>query len=826
MATTSKTKFKGITTSKSKATKVTSYGTVSSLSIKYDSTTREAYGVWKWQKSHTDYYTVRWDYMNLNGTWVTGSPSNTSVGGKVTTSKTLTTYTVPDNAVQVRLYVLPVSTSHTVYWQTYSKSTKKWTKNSTTVKYWKATSKTTSGKSVDTELGDCSVSAEYQTAYDRAELTFGETDYSKRLYRYSNGSWTDASSSTGRATVADYDSSTAAAYDTGLIAGYSYKYATRTWTTYSSSTLWGDYSDFSEQVDAPPAAPTDFEVKGIESSSGLAFSASWTRGSAYTDNGETYVLRWYTAKSDLALDDGEYESATVDSGATSYSSEVDAAGTWYFAAYATNDSGDSSLVYSDAVVIGSTPAAPTMGSLATYVESGKTLGISWTFNSTDGSTQTAWKLEKSTDSGSTWSSVASGSDTDTSYNYEVEEDGGSTLMFRCATAGATGTYSEYGYTADVEVIDPLVVAIECAAEVTALPIELNFTSNIDVRQWVVTITIAEAVETTDLNGDEKLVAAGALVFEAALEPDSEDFDYTAVSTTLDPDDANIIDGASYNVVLEAVSTYGTTASSTNEFTTNYSGEAPEPDLTITPVDDSLEAHLFPVCYSSTDVDEEDPDAEEELTLRDDIKELKVWRTDPNGDRLLIAEGIENTGTVELVDPYPNFGTASYRIAAVATDGSIGFMDQSVDVDCNEVVIQFADGFKTYSDDSDEDTTQGEIRLPYNLEISETYDPDVSLVEYIGNSEPTLYTGTQRGATVKTSSVVLRVDDSDMVAMLRRYAGDITKAYYRDPTGLGFWAYIKVGLSTAYDSAAVSVDLDITRITGDYAATIQTVLDEV
>ena len=105
-----------------------------------------------------------------------------------------------------------------------------------------------------------------------------------------------------------------------------------------------------------------------------------------------------------------------------------------------------------------------------------------------------------------------------------------------------------------------------------------------------------------------------------------------------------------------------------------------------------------------------------------------------------------------------------------------------------------------------------IRLPYNVDITEKYDPDVSLIEYIGREHPVSYYGTQRGETA-TWSTDIDKQDVETIYALRRLAAWRGDVYVREPSGTGYWAHVKVGMPIKHLSLTVPVTLEVTRVEG-------------
>lgn len=533
------------------------------------------------------------------------------------------------------------------------------------------------------------------------------------------------------------------------------------------------------------------------------------------------------------------------------------------------------------------------------------------------------------------------------------EDGDDNVSFAFAVRVKSETWDEwsaFGQSAEFHVLDAESLNVEAPSVFSELPVAMTLAAKpYQPRKWTLLVEAAESYETTDVDGDDTLVPEGADIWEWS-EAETGDADVSsgtwAVGAECAADEASWTAGPTYRWTATATTVYGTVAETEGEFTCEWSGEGPEPELQAVFDEDSLEAHLWPACYnvysladgaveaaawsSSSGVsvvltavetveaaDGGEASVTAELTLsfgsdgvlsvesatvsaewaglsgsaeyadgeaeagavvseidgeavtaiadagetsagdaisvvgegqgrstyaaaglaaessdgavssddvmgyflRDDIDELEVWRRDPNGELLLMADALENSGQVEVVDSYPYFGETTYRVAARTTGGLVGYTDTVLSTEHDAIVIQYASDINTYGGgDEGVQSDDGFIEIPYNISIDETYEPDVSLVEYIGNSEPTAYFGTQRGASVSSAGSYIRVTDADEIQKLRNFAGALKPAYYRDPSGLGFWAQVGVAFSTSYDTREVVADLSVTRILGDYTAT--------
>ena len=105
-----------------------------------------------------------------------------------------------------------------------------------------------------------------------------------------------------------------------------------------------------------------------------------------------------------------------------------------------------------------------------------------------------------------------------------------------------------------------------------------------------------------------------------------------------------------------------------------------------------------------------------------------------------------------------------------------------------------------------------MKLPYNVDVSDSYSPDVELVEYIGRKHPVSYYGTQRG-TSQTFNAEIDKKDEETLYALRRLAIWMGDVYVREPSGSGYWANITVSFSQTHREVTIPVTLNVTRVEG-------------
>ena len=201
--------------------------------------------------------------------------------------------------------------------------------------------------------------------------------------------------------------------------------------------------------------------------------------------------------------------------------------------------------------------------------------------------------------------------------------------------------------------------------------------------------------------------------------------------------------------------------------------------------------------------------------------LSVYRREFDGDFTKIATGIKNGSNTYVIDPHPALDFARYRIVAIDNKtGAVSYNDPpGYPVGEKAIIIQWDEKWSNFDVDPDNEDalstppwTGSLLKLPYNIDVSDSNETDVSLVEYIGRKHPVSYYGTQRGETASWSVDIPKYDKYTLYALrrLRVYMGDV---YVREPSGSGYWARIKVSFSQTHCETVIPVSIDITRVEG-------------
>ena len=197
--------------------------------------------------------------------------------------------------------------------------------------------------------------------------------------------------------------------------------------------------------------------------------------------------------------------------------------------------------------------------------------------------------------------------------------------------------------------------------------------------------------------------------------------------------------------------------------------------------------------------------------------LSIYRKNQDGTMVEIAKDVPNQDSVFIKDPHPNLMKLVYRIVGrnVLT-GAIAFVDTpEYKMDCTDIILQWDEN--THFMDVTENDLPSEysgniVRLPYNIDVSESANIDNNMVKYIGRKDPVSYYGTHTGYTANWNTEIPKYD-RDTIALLRKlqvYPGDV---YVREPSGTGYWAHVTVTFPINHCALTVPISLSITRVEG-------------
>jgi hypothetical protein len=290
---------------------------------------------------------------------------------------------------------------------------------------------------------------------------------------------------------------------------------------------------------------------------------------------------------------------------------------------------------------------------------------------------------------------------------------------------------------------------------------------------------------------------------------SQIFNISTNPLTITLSAGNIIleNNQSYLITATVSTDSGMTAEQTQTFSVRWSDDQEySPDAAISIDRKSYSANISPFCIDKANY------------ITDDVT-LSVYRRETDGSLKEIATDLRNDGVITVTDPHPALDYARYRIVAISkSTGNADFVDlPGVPILEPSIIIQWDERWSQYNyyEDDVPDIpawTGSLLRLPGNIDISESRNMDVALIEYIGRKHPVSYYGTQRGETATWSTDIPKRDKETIYALRRLsdWDGDV---YVREPSGTGYWAHIKVSFTITHLEVVIPVTLDITRVEG-------------
>lgn len=445
---------------------------------------------------------------------------------------------------------------------------------------------------------------------------------------------------------------------------------------------------------------------------------------------------------------------------------------------------------------------------------------------------------------------------------------GAKIQWRIRTAGITKTYGDWSVQRTVDVYTRPSLELRVTNENTeslnvieSFPFYISGLASPTTQTptgYHLSIMSNEFYETVDALGNDKTVNEGEAVY-------SKYFDIsTSLLVIMSAGNIDLQNGVTYTAKCTVSMDSGLTAEAEYEFTVSWTDVETVPNAEIGIDTDSYSAVIRPYCeestfsyhvvtksgktYTKTDELLTDVFGEEvrdaftttgeqvysgtsdegtnvyycmvyESTLVEGVT-LSVYRREFDGTFTEIATGLANTDATYVTDPHPALDYARYRIVATTdATGAVSYYDiPNYPVGGKAVIIQWDEVWSSFNsfgskDELVEPNWSGSLlQLPYNIDVSDKYSPDVALVEYIGRKRPVSYFGTQLGES-SSWSVVIDKNDEETLYALRRLSIWPGNAYVREPSGTGYWAKVTVSFSQKHNDLTIPVSLDITRVEG-------------
>lgn len=771
--------------------------------------------------SYLDHYVVKWSYLTLNGVIFPNGESDTK--------EKVSTYNAPSNAIWIYVSVKPVSKTYNVNGQETSYWTGTWAETS----YYLAnfTMEAPSKPEVDTSKIQKGI-----ITLSNSNITNSQVDYVE--YELYNGALPQGAN---RTLVNVYNGQ--ASLVLRVLPGYSYKFRCRYAHNYArlitSGQLLNHYSEWSEMTDAietVPIAPN--EIKEIKAISETSVQVSWDSVSSNVEAPTIvkYEIQYTTEKKYFDTSD-KVTTKTIENGTTAIITDMASGEEYFFRLRAVNSVGNSTWTAIKSIIIGKKPTAPTTWSSTTTAVIGNPVTLYWVHNAEDGSTQTYASLEMYINNSETpitytFDNTNTIDDNVLTYIPLTEEDRkngktdscilkaytyeeGASIKWRIRTAGITKEYGEWSIqreitinaapTLELSITDINGNAIDTPS---SFPFYITAISGPKTQMpigYYVTISSNNQYETVDNMGNQKFVNIGDSVYSKYFDI-SNPLTFVNLSVELTPNVISLENNINYTVTCIVSMNSGLTAEKSLSFTVNWTTLSYEPDIEIAIDTDTYTAYISPYCFDS------------EGNNITDVS-LSVYRREFDGSFTEIATSVETDANTYIIDPHPSLDYARYRVIATSkTTGSISYYDPpGQPVGGKEVVIQWDEkwnNFDTYEEgEMEEQPWYGSmLKLPYNIDVSESNSLDVSLIEYIGRKHPVTYYGTQIGTSANWNLEVPK-DDKEVLYALRRLSRWMGDVYVREPSGSGYWANIAVSFNQKHCELTIPVSLTISQVEG-------------
>lgn len=748
-------------------------------------TDRTMYASWVWNEKNTENYEVMWYYATGDGIWFVGSESTEKYKQSL--------YNAPSNATKVKFKVKPISKKRKV--------------NNTDTAYWTASWSTE--KTYNFSDNPPSKPSAPDVKVDKYTLTatLNNLDINAKSIQFQVVKNDSSVYKTGTATI----KTGTATFSCTIKAGDKYKVRCRG----VRNSVYGEWSDYSSNESSIPSAPT--KIKTCKATSETSVYLEWPEVKSATSYDIEYTTekKYFDGSDQTSTATGilynHYEKTGLESGRE-----------YFFRVRAVNEKGNSEWSPIKSIIIGKKPAAPTTWSSTTTVTLGETVKFYWVHNTEDGSSQTFAELELIINGVSFVRTIKNSTEEDEkdktsvcAINFASEHPDivgvGADIEWRVRTAGITKAYGEWSTKRAIRVYAP--VSLELTAiDYNGNPVETLYSFPIYVSampsiksvqfpiSYHLTVIAGESYETVDNVGNRKVVTEGDKIFSKHYNTSDD------LLVELSAGNIDLENNVSYTIHCIVSMDSGLTAESSIDFTVSWTDELYEPNAEIGIDTETYSAYIRPYCED-----------ENEVRISDLL--LSVYRREYDGSFVELATNIDNSTDTFITDPHPALDYARYRVVAISkTTGAVSYYDvPGYHVGCKSVIIQWDEDWSNFDvvneDEMEEPTWSGSLlKLSYNIDVSDNYNPDVSLVKYIGREHPVSYYGTQLGVE-STWSVSIDKDDKETLYAIRRLAIWTGDVYVREPSGSGYWANVKVSFSQKHCELTIPITLSITRVSG-------------
>ena len=809
-------------------------------------TDRTFFGTWSWSRDNTAHFEIRWFYGTGDKAKFTG---NSSTVEWLDNAQPQSLYTAPENATYVSFQVKPIAKTHKVnnsdvyYW------TAQW---STEQFYYMKNLPPAKPPTPTVEMEDYTLNVEVNgVEEDGIDIEFEIIQNDLTVYK------------TGKSKV----TRSVAKYSCSVSPGYTYKVRCRA----LKNNLRSGWTDYSSNVNTKPNKPE--KINDLRAVSETAITLTWDEAVTADSYDIEYAIRLdYLGMSNASttinnITAPRYTITGLSSG-EKYFVRVRAVN-----AQGTSDWTEAKSIILGAVP--SAPTTWSSSSTVTVGEDMKFYWMHNSKDgSKESKAELSYVVDNGSEVLKEIVKVDTSDDVSYYWLPTLSYREGASIKWKVRTAGITGEYGPWSVTRTITIYAPpslsLVISDDglntrSLRQITKYPFYIKAvagpSSQIPIG-YHFSIIAKDTYETMDEHGNVKMVIAGQEIYSNFL-----DINERLILLTMTPSDVNLENNIEYELLCTVTMNSGLTEDASADFKVSLDDVTYYPSAEILFDETTLSASIRPYCTytpyifyqvsynSSTGIYTrtntaispiEGTSVDNALTTQEDLvfvgvnasgetiyfsvipsnREylvenvvLSVYRKDYDGRFVEIAKDVPNLDNRYVTDPHPSLDLATYRVVATdTTNGSISYTDiPGYPVGIKSVIIQWDETWSNLEilgdNPTDEVSWAGSmLKLPYNIDVSDSNEMDVSLIEYIGRSHPVTYYGTQLGVTSTWRMEIPKTDKATLygLRLLAIYTGDV---YVREPSGSGYWANISVSYEQKHRELTIPITLTIKRVEG-------------
>lgn len=809
-------------------------------------TDRTFFGTWSWSRDNTAHFEIRWFYGTGDKAKFTG---NSSTVEWLDNAQPQSLYTAPENATYVSFQVKPIAKTHKVnnsdvyYW------TAQW---STEQFYYMKNLPPAKPPTPTVTMEDYTLKVEVNgVEEDGIDIEFEIIQNDLTVYK------------TGKSKV----TRSVAKYSCSVSPGYTYKVRCRA----LKNNLRSGWTDYSSNVNTKPNKPE--KINDLRAVSETAITLTWDEAVTADSYDIEYAIRLdYLGMSNASttinnITAPRYTITGLSTG-EKYFVRVRAVN-----AQGTSDWTEAKSIILGAVP--SAPTTWSSSTTVTVGEDMKFYWMHNSKDgSKESKAELSYVVDNGSEVLKEIVKVDTSDDVSYYWLPTLSYREGASIKWKVRTAGITGEYGPWSVTRTITIYAPpslsLVISDDglntrSLTQITKYPFYIKAvagpSSQIPIG-YHFSIIAKDTYETMDEHGNVKMVIAGQEIYSNFL-----DVNERLILLTMTPSDVNLENNIEYELLCTVTMNSGLTEEASAEFRVSLDDVTYYPAAEILFDEATLSASIRPYCtytpyifyqvsyntstgiYTRTNTaisPIEGTSVENALTTQEDLvfvgvnasgetiyfsvipsnREylvenvvLSVYRKDYDGRFVEIAKDVPNLDNRYVTDPHPSLDLATYRVVATdTTNGSISYTDiPGYPVGIKSVIIQWDETWSNLEilgdNPTDEVSWAGSmLKLPYNIDVSDSNEMDVSLIEYVGRSHPVTYYGTQLGVTSTWRMEIPKTDKATLygLRLLAIYTGDV---YVREPSGSGYWANISVSYEQKHRELTIPITLTIKRVEG-------------